>query len=124
MQAGSLDGMEEPSARDAGAGIERGDTGRRILLSLLFGLIWGLLEPVLGGIVVFALVWTLITRQPPPQRLREFSNRLVSYSYRIWRYLTYNEARVPFPFSDFPAPLEQPGELGSDRGEELRDELG
>ena len=109
---------EEPRDR-----IERSDTGTRILLSILFAVIWSLVESVLALIVIFALIWALISQQPPPMRLREFSNRLVSYSYRVWRYLTHNEARVPFPFSDFPDSLEEPWELGADDARELHDEV-
>ena len=85
-------------------------------------MIWSLVESVLALIVIFALIWALIAQQPPPIRLREFSNRMVSYSYRIWRYLTHNEAQVPFPFSDFPDALEEPSELGADDARELHDE--
>jgi hypothetical protein len=48
----------------------------------------------------------------------------VSYSYRIWRYITYNEAQVPFPFSEFPAPLEPTTDLGHDDAVEVRELLG
>ena len=30
------------------------------------------------------------------------------YDYRIARWLTYNEQRIPFPFSDFPDSIEEP----------------
>ena len=86
--------------------IQRFDTGLRILLTLLFAIIWGLVETVLGTIVLFGLGWTLVTRRAPPARLRDIANRLVTYTYRIWRYVTQNEPQVPFPFSDFPdAPI-------------------
>jgi len=99
-----------PSAR-----IERKDTGTRVALSILFGVIWSLVESGLFVIVVFGLIWSLITQQVPPLRLRQFSNRLVSYSYDVWRYLTQNDARVPFPFSDFPEARDEPADLGQDR---------
>lgn len=86
--------------------VERGDTGIRIALTVLFALIATVLEGALSLIVVFSLLWTLITKRPPSPRLRDFANRIISYYYRIGRYLTYNESRVPFPFSDFPAALE------------------
>lgn len=123
MDAHTFADAENPAQEEPAPRIERRDTGVRILLTVLFALIWGLVESGLALIVVFALVWALITRQAPPPRLREFSNRLVSYAYRVWRYLTQNEARVPFPFSEFPQPLEPPAELGGDAAEELHDEL-
>jgi hypothetical protein len=87
--------------------IERRDTGIRILLTILFALIASVVETVLSVIVLFALIWTLVTRQAPSERVRALANRIVAYYYRIARYLTYNEANVPFPFSDFPESFEE-----------------
>ena len=104
--------------------ISRFDTGLRILLTLLFALIWGLVEAVLGFIVLFGLGWTLLTRQPPPAGLRDVANRLVTYTYRIWRYVTQNEPEIPFPFSEFPAALEPTSDLGADNAAEFRELMG
>lgn len=101
--------------------IERSSTVIRILLTLLFAVIWSVAEAVLTVVVAFSLIWALVTRQAPPQPLREFSNRLVAYSYRIWRYMTYGEANVPFPFSEFPNAVEPTRELGADDAGEVRD---
>jgi hypothetical protein len=95
------------AARASGCEIDRKDTGIRILLTLLFALIAGLVESVLAVIIVFALVWALITKQPPGLRVRALANRIITYYYRIGRYLTYNESRAPFPFSDFPDAFEE-----------------
>ncbi len=89
--------------------IDRKDTGIRILLAILFILISYVIDMIVGLIVVFGLVWALITKQAPALRVRSLANRIITYSYRIGRYLTYNEARVPFPFSDFPEALEESG---------------
>ncbi len=86
--------------------IPRGETGLRILLTLLFGLIGSVLETVLGVIVIFQLIVALATQRPPSLRVREFANRIISYYYKLGRYVTYNESRVPFPFSDFPQAIE------------------
>ncbi len=88
--------------------IERTDTGLRILYSLLFWLIAGVLRAVLGLLIVFDLLYTLVTGQLPPERVREFGNRIIAYFYRIGRYLTYNESALPFPFAEFPADIEAP----------------
>jgi hypothetical protein len=101
--------------------IERGETGIRILLFLLFAVIFRLGTVVLAAVVVFELLYALITRRPPNDRVRSFANRTLSYLYRITRYLTnrtlsylyritryltYNQSEVPFPFSDFPPEVE------------------
>lgn len=92
-----IDGEEE---------IERSDTLIRIVLSLLFVLILGVVEMVLGVLVAFSLLYTLLTRNVPGAPVRAFSNRVVAYAYRIYRYLVYNEPEVPFPFSEFPDVVE------------------
>ncbi len=123
MNTDTLAGDEVPGDARFEEAIDRRDTGLRILLSLLFAVIWGVVETALAVVVVFSLVWALVARQGPPPRLRELANRLIAYAYRIWRYLSFNEARVPFPFSEFPAALEPPGELGADAAAEVRELL-
>lgn len=88
--------------------IERKDTGIRIILSAIFLLIAEVMKVILALLTLFALGWTLIMRQPPPAQVRRFANRVVSYQYHVFRYLTYNEETRPFPFSDFPPEVEQP----------------
>ena len=95
------------AARASEREIDRKDTGIRILLTILFALIVGVVESVLGLIVLFALLWALITKQAPGVGVRALANRIVTYYYRIGRYLTYNESLAPFPFSDFPEALEE-----------------
>jgi hypothetical protein len=88
--------------------IERSETGIRILLTLLFYLIARAVGFVLGVLILFELLYTLITKDAPPERVRQFANRAISYFYRVGRYLTYNEADRPFPFNDFPPEVEPP----------------
>jgi hypothetical protein len=95
------------AARASGCEIDRKDTGIRILLTLLFALIASVVESVVALIIVFALPWALITKQPPGLRVRALANRIITYYYRIGRYLTYNESLVPFPFSEFPEAFEE-----------------
>ncbi len=123
MNTDTLAGDEVPGDARFEEAIDRRDTGLRILLSLLFAVIWGVVETALAVVVVFSLVWALVARQGPPPRLRELANRLIAYAYRIWRYLSFNEARVSFPFSEFPAALEPPEELGEDAAAEVRELL-
>ncbi len=86
--------------------IERGDTLVRIVLTLLFALVAGVVEIVLRVLVAFSLIYALVLRKPPSQRVRGLANRIVAYNYRIYRYLTYNEPVAPFPFTDFPTEIE------------------
>jgi hypothetical protein len=95
--------------------IERAQTGLRIALTVLFVLIGTVIESAIAVIVVFELAVTLATRRPPSRRVRELANRIISYYYRIGRYLTYNASRPPFPFSDFPEAVEPDDWRAADR---------
>jgi len=88
--------------------VERKDTGIRILLSVLFMFVVHIGHTVIGAVTLFSLVFALITKRPPGDRVRQFANRTASYLYRVLRYLTYNESEPPFPFADFPQELEPP----------------
>lgn len=118
--------MDTPTHRDHDLAfaesepIRRGSTGIRILLTLLFAVVWSVVETALAVLVIFSLAWALIAGEAPPQRVRDFSNRLVAYAYRLWRYMTYAEADLPFPFSEFPEALEDTSELGADEAPEVR----
>ena len=89
--------------------IPRRDTGLRILLTILFVIIGSVIETLLAVIVIFELIVALGTQRTPSARVRELANRVVSYYYKLGRYITYNESRVPFPFADFPEAVEPDG---------------
>ena len=95
---------KKPPARE----IDRSSTGIRILLTLLFAIIANVVEILLTVLVLFELGFTLVTQQPPGRKIRDFANQVCTYLYRLTRYLTYNEAEPPFPFTDFPEALEAP----------------
>ena len=86
--------------------IDRGDTGLRILFTLLFFIIARLVEGVLAVLIFFQLATVLITQREPSDALRRFANHAISYLVRIGRYITYNDPQAPFPFREFPAELD------------------
>jgi hypothetical protein len=104
--------------------IERKETAIRILISVLFWVILEVLKGVLGVLVLFELAFALITKRPPSDRVRQFANRTLSYHYRILRYLTYNEPDWPFPFSEFPPPVEPSAQTHQRREERPEDAKG
>jgi hypothetical protein len=83
--------------------VDRFDTGLRVLLSLLFLVIVRVLEAVFAVVIIFGLLYTLITQQEPAPAVKRFSERVLAYAVQIVRYLTYNSENAPFPFRDFPA---------------------
>ena len=90
--------------------IPRSETGVRFLIYVLFVIVARVVESVLFVVIAFELVWTLITKTPPGRGVRQFANRVLSYIYRLGRYLTYNDPTAPFPFDDFPPEVEPIGE--------------
>ncbi len=85
----------------------RKDIGIRLLYTLLYLVIFEVLKAVIQITVIFQFIYLLIT-QKYSQPVRNFSNKVASYAYRIMRYTTLNENRKPFPFSEFPAEGETP----------------
>lgn len=108
MTMSTIQDPEDEAIAQAGEDehIPRRETGLRILLTILFVIIGSAIETLLAVIVIFELIVALGTQRPPSARVREFANRIISYYYKLGRYVTYNESRVPFPFSDFPRALE------------------
>ncbi len=108
-----LENQLEGEDYEEGEEIERGDTGIRILLTLLFVVALRLTETILAIVIVFQLIYALVTRREPGERLRSFADRAVRYAYQIGQYLTYNREEAPFPFDDFPderpPPIERTG---------------
>jgi len=96
--------------RAATSRIDRAATGVRIVLTVLFAIVARVIELLLTVLVLFELVMTLVSQQPPSRKIRDFANQVCTYLYRVTRYLTYNEAEPPFPFTDFPEPIEPPTE--------------
>jgi hypothetical protein len=86
--------------------VERGETGIRILLTILYAVAFRVASILLFAIVIFELGWSLVTRQVPHDRVRALANRILSYMYETTRFMSYNLADRPFPLSDFPPELE------------------
>jgi hypothetical protein len=89
-------------------GYPRRKTGVRILATLFFIMvIWSILETLVFAMVIFQIVYALIVTRPNFW-LIGFANRTIAYFYRVMRCLTFNEDKIPFPFSRFPAEIEKP----------------
>lgn len=73
----------------------------RLPFMLLFFFAWKLTELVLIGLVLVQLVFRLVTGKPQEQLL-SLGSQLTLYAYQVFRYLTMNSDRKPFPFSDWP----------------------
>ena len=83
--------------------------GIRLLYTLLFLVILGIVTFIVEVLVVFQFIYLFSTRKPN-ESVRQFSNKICTYGYRIFRYVTLNESQPPFPFTDFPSELESSDE--------------
>ncbi len=102
---------EEMEIRQAGdeaesPELERGTIALRAVFSLLVALILSVLNSLLGILVIFQLAYSFVTQRVPSARVQELGNNVTAYYYQVLRYLTHNDSQIPFPFSDFPTPLE------------------
>jgi hypothetical protein len=72
----------------------------RILYTLLFVIIFNLVEILIAAVVIFQLIVLLVTGNKN-ERLVGFGATLAQYAYRIIQYLTFNTDDRPFPFADW-----------------------
>ena len=79
--------------------------GIRLLYTILFLIILVIVLAIVKVVVVFQFIYLFSTRKSN-ESVRRFSNKISTYGYRIFRYITLNENQRPFPFSDFPPELE------------------
>ena len=85
--------------------VSRKQIGIRLLYTILFLIILGIVLIIVKLAVVFQFIYLFGTRKPN-ESVRQFSNKISNYVYRIFRYITMNENQLPFPFTDFPSELE------------------
>jgi membrane peptidoglycan carboxypeptidase len=85
--------------------VSRKQIGIRLLYTILFLVILGIVLIIVKVVVVFQFIYFFSTREPN-ESVRQFSNKISTYGYRIFRYITLNESQRPFPFTDFPPELE------------------
>jgi hypothetical protein len=85
--------------------VSRTQIAIRLLYSVLFLFILGILLFLVKLATVFQYILLLITLSPS-EPVRRVSNQLAAYAYRVMRYLTLNDNERPFPFTEFPKELE------------------
>ena len=77
----------------------------RLLYTLLFLLVFEIIKLIVQVAVVFQYIFLFITLDYN-RPVRNFSNKLATYTYYVIRFLTLNKNVRPFPFNDYPEPLE------------------
>ena len=77
----------------------------RLLYTILFLVILGIVLFIVKVVVIFQFIYLFSIRKPN-ESVRQFSNKIAAYGYRIFRYVTLNESQRPFPFADYPPELD------------------
>ncbi len=96
---------QEQTEKEQKPVVSRKQIGIRLLYTILFLVILGIVMVIVKVVVVFQFIYFFSTRKPN-ESVRQFSNKISIYGYRIFRYITLNESQRPFPFTNFPTELE------------------
>jgi hypothetical protein len=94
----SMDGAAESK-------VSRKQIAIRLLYTFLYLIIFELLKVVVQVTVLFQFIYLLVTREYS-EPLKNFSNKVATYAYKLIRYMTLNENERPFPLRDFPREME------------------
>ncbi len=98
--------MEQSSLPEASP-VSRTQIFIRLLYTLLFLIVFGIVHALINLATVFQYIFALITLRPS-EPVRRFANQVAAYGYRVMRYLTLNDNMRPFPFSELPQEMEPP----------------
>jgi hypothetical protein len=96
VPAGGGNGADEPYRPPPWL---RGETWLRGLMMLLFWVLYGIAELVVGVVVLLQFLIVLFTGERN-DRLLGFGERVSLYIYDVLRFVTFNSEQRPFPFSD------------------------
>jgi hypothetical protein len=79
----------------------------RLLYTIFFVIVLEIIKMVIQLCVLFQYVYLFITTHYN-QPVRDFSNKVAVYAYRLMRYVTLIENLRPFPFGEFPPEMDPP----------------
>lgn len=82
----------------------------RFLYTILFFIVFEILKIIIQSIVLFQYAYLFVTKKHNTP-VRNFSNKVITYAYKVLRYLTLTENMRPFPFHEFPEEMELPEEV-------------
>ena len=79
----------------------------RLLYTILFLIVFEILKIIIQLSVIFQYIYLLISKTYN-NPIRNFTNNVSVYAYKVLRYVTLNENDKPYPFKDFPKEFELP----------------
>lgn len=81
----------------------------RLLYTVFFFIVFEIIKIIIQVSVLFQYIYLLITKTYN-NPVRNFTNKVSVYAYRVLRYVTLNENEKPYPFNEFPREMEMPEE--------------
>ena len=95
-----MDELKEPR-------LKRGDHWLRLVIALAyFGLLFYLVRILVGLALIVQFMFVAFVGETN-RRLLDFTADLNRFSYHVLQYVTWNSNDRPFPFSDWPGPVNQ-----------------
>ncbi len=85
--------------------LTRGQIVERLVITLLFLPLIGILNAIIMLAILFQYIFLLVTLKHC-EPVRVFTNKVIAYGYRVWRYTSLNENRRPFPCTELPGEIE------------------
>ncbi len=79
-----------------------GSTWKRILFMILYTILYGIAEMVVGMVAFIQVIFTLFTGGPN-QRLLNLGQSLGTYIYQIIQFLTFLSEQRPYPMDSWPS---------------------
>ncbi len=79
----------------------------RLFYTVFFFIVFEILKIIIQVSVLFQYVYLIISKKYS-HPVRNFTNKVSVYAYRVLRYVTLNENEKPYPFHDFPKEMELP----------------
>jgi hypothetical protein len=79
----------------------------RLLYTIFFFIVFEILKLIIQVFVLFQYIHLLISKTYNTP-VRNFTNKVSMYAYKVLRYVTLNENEKPYPFHDFPREMESP----------------
>lgn len=81
--------------------LSRHELGFRVLYSCFLCLVLQVVSAALGLVFFYQILYSFLSQRRPDARVTDFGEMLARYLYEIFRYLTFNRSKAPFPFSDW-----------------------
>jgi len=93
---------QQPTSEEFKQHVKNTGTWKRLLMMLIFCIIYSVSEIVLAAVVILQFLSILFTGNKN-DKLLSLGASLSSYTYQIFSYLTFNSDKQPYPICEWPS---------------------